>query len=168
MRGSIWSICLTSHSQTVSTCHLSFSSSAIFRASRSIFLANFGSQNVTRSFGVEAKRQLGCRCQKQPCIKIAFLRAVNARSGEPGKVFMFVRNRYPAPCSAQRTAISGFVRSRRTERIIFDLIGSISNTIDTSLHGRLGRLQLHGLASLGPHYRSAVRAEQSLLARSLE
>ncbi len=72
------------HSQTVITRQPSARSRREERRSRRTFASNFSRQNVVRDLGEYASVQPGCRCQKQPCTKIAKRCRRMTTSGEPG------------------------------------------------------------------------------------
>jgi len=66
-----------------------------FCLSRATLYSNLGSQKLNLDFGMTYWRQFLCRCQKQPCTKIAFLCGPNDRSGCPGSFRTCKRYLYP-------------------------------------------------------------------------
>ncbi len=74
-----------SHSHTTRTFQPSSRNSRSLRLSRFTLASNFCCQKSTRVWGVLAFEQFRCRCQKQPCTKIAFLCFWNTMSGVPGR-----------------------------------------------------------------------------------
>jgi hypothetical protein len=115
-----------SHSQIISTRHPMFSSAATARASRSTFAASLGSQYSLRLFGLEARRQPGCWCQKHPWTKIANRWRGNTTSGRPGRSRRCNRKRYPRACNSRRTISSGCVSDERMRDMSALRFGSIS------------------------------------------
>lgn len=59
-----------------------------------------------------------CRCQKQPFTKRTAFHLLNTRSGFPGELFAYKRNRNPNLCAAFLTRISGPVSLERIDRMI--------------------------------------------------
>lgn len=100
---------LTSHSHAVITVHPARRSAASLWQSRCTFLSNFERQNSTRVPGTVANLHPACRCQKHPWTNTAARWRGNTRSGVPGKVRTWTRNRRPAACRYRLTTNSGAV-----------------------------------------------------------
>ncbi len=109
-----------SHSQTTRTLKPSFLNCSCLASSRALFLRSFGTQYSTFLRGTRAKAQPECRCQKQPCTKMATLRLRIAMSGVPGKLLTLTRKRYPRRWRADRVESSGFVSRDRMRAMISD------------------------------------------------
>ena len=97
------------HSQMMATRQPPSSRLEIFVASRSMFRANFSSQNTALVFGTEALRHPSWRCQKQPWTNMAARYRGRTISGLPGSFAECRRKRNPAPCNAFRRRTSGVV-----------------------------------------------------------
>ena len=108
-----------SHSQTTKKSHPSVFSSTCCRRSRSRLLWSLGPQKSRRDFGSRANLQVesGCRCQKQPCTKMALRRLRKTRSGAPGRRRSCRRYRKPMAWTKRRTSISGLLSRLRTRAI---------------------------------------------------
>lgn len=105
-----------SHSQIVSTSQPALRNAPATRRSRAWFARSFGAQKPRRDFGRRPSAQR-CRCQKQPCTKIAFRSPTKAMSGLPGTPPGCVR--YPRRNwrTSRRTASSGPVSRARMSRM---------------------------------------------------
>lgn len=73
------------------------------------FASNFFNQKSLFDFGVALSLHPLCRCQKQPCTKIANCFEGNTRSGFPGKSFLYRRYRNPSLYRFLLTISSGVV-----------------------------------------------------------
>lgn len=78
---------LVSHSHITSTRQPFSRNIASFRRSRWTFPSSLRRQKSDRVLGNRFREQPSCRCQKQPCTKIALRCGRNTRSGRPGKSF---------------------------------------------------------------------------------
>src|ERR1700735_3096083 len=95
---------------------------ATFVVSRSLFLFSFSDQYSVFDFGFDASLHPGCLCQKQPCTNIAHLRVLFAKSGFPGRLSTWLRNRSPKACTAALVRISGFVSRDLMRAIISERV----------------------------------------------
>lgn len=112
----------STHSHTTKTRQPAACRATLSRRSRRTLASNLSCQNSRRVVGVLAYLQPGCRCQKQPCTKIAAPYFGRIRSGRPGRFRGCRRKRKPIRCNPLRTSSSGLVCSRRTEAIILDRV----------------------------------------------
>ncbi len=105
------SLCVSAsslHSRTVTTIHPWRRSVAADRLSRAVLLAILGAQYEALDRGIDAILH-ACPCQKHPWTNTATCSLGSTRSGRPARSRLWRRNRNPAPCTALRTASSGFV-----------------------------------------------------------
>lgn len=121
-----------SHSQIINGLHPIRVSRSMAFSSRATLALNFRCQNSLRVPGLVAKRQPGCRCQKQPCTKITTLCLGRTRSGLPGIFRTWRRYRNPAACKARLTRSSGFVSLPPIADIIRDRVRSSTISVTTS------------------------------------
>ena len=108
---------LVSHSQIIATSHPKVSSSAFTFLSRMTLASNFPSQNSMLDLGIDALLHPGCRCQKQPWMKMQRLNFRKTRSGVPGRSLRCSRYRSPKACANRLTRSSGPVFALRTRDI---------------------------------------------------
>ena len=101
------------HSQRMRTDQPCFLRVASTFLSRITFRANFCIQKDVFVFGVELFLQ-PCRCQKQPCTKMAFLVPRMTKSGEPGSELTFLSYFTPNFISTAAIIRSGLVPLERT------------------------------------------------------
>lgn len=128
------------HSQMIATRHPAAFSPATFVASRSMFRANFSSQNAALVFGTEALRHPSWRCQKQPWTNMAARYRGKTISGLPGSFAECRRKRNPAPCNAFRRRTSGVVFFPLMPAIIRDRIfASTMSANGCALHAIMQR-----------------------------
>src|SRR5579859_7068657 len=89
----------------------------VARASRITFARNFLCQKDRFAFGVLARPQPGCRCQKHPFTNRQTRCSEKTRSGVPGRSRQCRRNGTPNAWAAAWTERSAFVFERRTRLI---------------------------------------------------
>ena len=130
MRAATALVSFVSHSQITIVLQPRSVSASSFRLSLRTFPSNFFVQYSTRVFGLEAKRQLGCRCQKHPCTWITARYLGNTMSGQPGRSLRCSLKRNPSPWAIRRTSSSGLVsRPRMRDMISLRFAGSKMSAI---------------------------------------
>ncbi len=122
-------VSFVSHCQITSVRHPCAPSSNRTRRSRSTFRSNFACQKSSRDLGCVAFLQPSCRCQKQPCTKIATFHRGNTRSGVPGKSVRCSLNLKPSEWATRRTLSSGTVLRPFTRDINQDLLSTLRRSI---------------------------------------
>jgi hypothetical protein len=119
---------LSAHSHTTSTRHAALVRLRIAATSRSLLAESLASQNSVRVAGSLNNGHPLCRCQKQPCTKMAACHFGKTISGLPGRPLACKRKRSPACHSARLTRSSGPVFLPR----IFDIAAERCSTLITS------------------------------------
>ena len=114
--------------------------------------SSLGPQNSRRDFGIRARAQFSCRCQKQPWTKTAFLRERNTRSGHPGKSLAWSRYRYPMAKTSLRTSSSGRESLERTRAMTSERSDGVM------VSTRAAFLQTAGRTTGCPHYSTIKRS----------